>query len=76
MKKYWFRPAMLLAAIGAAGALSGCATVKPWQRDQLARNVMTFDADGNPAGYHDHIYFSKEASAGGRDARGGGCGCN
>jgi hypothetical protein len=58
--------------------LGGCAHigVKPWQRDLLARNVMQPDSDGNITGYHDHIYFSKEGSTGGRSADGGGCGCN
>ena len=64
--------------LAALGALAGCAGtgVKPWQRDQLARNVMQMDSDGNITAYRDHIYFSKEASAGGRSADGGGCGCN
>ena len=58
--------------------LGGCAHigVRPWQRDQLARNVMQPASDGNIAGYRNHIYFSKEASAGGQSADGGGCGCN
>lgn len=65
-------PALGLALLG------GCAHVgvKPWQRDILARNVMQPDSDGNISGYHDHIYFSKEAAEGGRSAEGGGCGCN
>jgi len=69
----------LALTLGAAGAaLAGCAQVgvKPWQRDQMARNVMALDAEGNLGGYHDHIYFSKEAAMGGHDANGGGCGCN
>lgn len=58
--------------------LAGCAHVgvKPWQRDVLARNVMQMDSEGNVSGYRDHVYFSKEAAAGGRSADGGGCGCN
>jgi hypothetical protein len=58
--------------------LGGCAQigVKPWQRDQLARNVMMPDSEGNLSGYHDHIYFSKEGATGGHSASGGGCGCN
>lgn len=58
--------------------LGGCVHlgVKPWQRDILARNVMSPDSDGAITGYHDHIYFSKEGATGGRNAEGGGCGCN
>jgi hypothetical protein len=67
--------AMLLS--GAAIA-SGCASlgVKPWQRDVLAREEMQLNADPLDAAIDDHLYFSKEASSGGRSFAGGGCGCN
>jgi hypothetical protein len=32
--------------------------------------------DQHDAAIDDHIYFSKEASSGGRGFAGGGCGCN
>ena len=59
-------------------ALAGCAGlgVKPWERDVLAKREMSLDADAAQAGLDDHIYFSKEASSGGRGFGGGGCGCN
>lgn len=58
--------------------LSGCANlgVQPWERDVLARPEMSLDADPLDAAIDDHIYFSKEASSGGRGFGGGGCGCN
>jgi hypothetical protein len=61
-----------------AFALSGCAHVgvQPWERDVLARPEMSLDADPMDAAIDDHIYFSKEASSGGRGFGGGGCGCN
>jgi hypothetical protein len=37
---------------------------------------MQLDADPIAASLDDHIYFSKEASSGGRSFGGGGCGCN
>jgi hypothetical protein len=57
---------------------SGCSSlgVKPWQRDVLAREEMQLDADPLDAAIDDHMYFSKEASSGGRSFAGGGCGCN
>ena len=57
---------------------AGCAHlgVEPWQRDVLARPQMSLDADPLEAAIDDHIYFSKEASSGGRGFGGGGCGCN
>ena len=59
-------------------ALGGCANVgaKPWQRGTLARADMQVEPDPVLAGLDDHIYFSKEASSGGRGFGGGGCGCN
>ena len=58
--------------------LQGCASVgvEPWQRDVLARPEMSLDAAPVDAAIDDHIYFSKEASSGGRGFGGGGCGCN
>jgi hypothetical protein len=64
--------------LAACFALQGCASVgvEPWQRDVLARPEMSLDASPVDAAIDDHIYFSKEASSGGRGFGGGGCGCN
>jgi hypothetical protein len=58
--------------------LTGCSSigVRPWQRDVLAREEMQLSADPLDAAIDDHLYFSKEASSGGRSFAGGGCGCN
>ena len=64
---------LCLAAAGTA-ALGGCAGVEPWERDLHARADMK--PDSHDAAIDDHIYFSKEASSGGRGFAGGGCGCN
>ena len=56
--------------------LSGCTTVQPWQRETLARPDMDLVSDPLQANLDDHVYFSKEASSGGRSFGGGGCGCN
>ncbi|MDX1403317.1 MAG: DUF4266 domain-containing protein [Woeseiaceae bacterium] len=58
--------------------LGGCSTmgVEPWERDVLAKDEMQLVADPLEAAIDDHIYFSKEASSGGRGFGGGGCGCN
>ena len=64
-----------LATLAAAAALTaGCTGVEPWERDLHARADMK--ADAHDAAIDDHIYFSKEASSGGRSFAGGGCGCN
>jgi hypothetical protein len=57
-------------------ALAGCASVQPWERDVLARPEMSLDNAPLDAAIDDHIYFSKEATSGGRGFGGGGCGCN
>jgi hypothetical protein len=71
------RSRVLLAVLATAG-ISGCGSlgVKPWQRDALAREEMQLDSDPLDAAIDDHLYFSKEASSGGRSFAGGGCGCN
>ena len=67
--------AATLAAIAVAAVVtSGCAGIEPWERDLHARADMK--ADAHDAAIDDHIYFSKEASSGGRSFAGGGCGCN
>jgi cytochrome c biogenesis protein CcmG/thiol:disulfide interchange protein DsbE len=50
--------------------------VRPWERGLLAGDAMRLDADLLDLSIDDHIYFSKEASSGGRGFGGGGCGCN
>jgi hypothetical protein len=62
--------------IGAFLLLAGCSNmgVKPWERDLHARTDMQSSA--MDAAIDDHVYFSKEASSGGRSFGGGGCGCN
>ena len=71
---YALRLALALAALLAAA--SGCATVKPWDRDLLAKPQMRFVPHPMLTAVDQHIYFSKEGSTGGMDVAGGGCGCN
>ena len=67
---------VLVTLIALAASACGSIGAKPWQRGYLARADMQLDADPVQAGLDDHIYFSKEASSGGRGFGGGGCGCN
>lgn len=55
---------------------SGCTSVKPWEREVLARPDMAWDPDPLESGLRSHIFFSKEAALGGNGTGGGGCGCN
>jgi glutamine synthetase adenylyltransferase len=69
--------AILLTVL--AASLSGCASfgnVQPWEKGTLARSEMTFGDSHLFNRFDDHIYTSREASAGGAGVGGGGCGCN
>jgi hypothetical protein len=59
-------------------SLSACSSlgVEPWERDLLAKKEMALTSSPIDAALDDHIYFSKEASSGGKSFGGGGCGCN
>lgn len=70
------RAAMLAALVTTAGTACSSMGVEPWERDVLAREEMQLVTNPVEAAIDDHIYFSKEASSGGRGFGGGGCGCN
>ena len=67
-----------LAVVIACSALllSGCADVKPWDRDLLAQKKMQLVPAPVDNALDEHVYFSKEAASGGQGVGGGGCGCN
>lgn len=71
-------PVLIATAVLASLGLGACSHLgaKPWERSVLARPDMQASADPVQAGLDDHVYFSKEASSGGRGFGGGGCGCN
>lgn len=54
---------------------TGCATVKPWQKGDLADPLMMFDANPIDAGIREHYLDYREGSVGGTGAQSGGCGC-
>lgn len=68
----------LAAALALATAVAGCAWAppRPWEKGELAKPAMQFDADRLEARYQEHVYQSKEAASGGLGVGGGGCGCN
>ena len=54
----------------------GCSSVSPWERGNLAKEVMAINPSPHLNGFRDHIFTSKEASHGGHAGGAGGCGCN
>jgi hypothetical protein len=75
MKSRLWRVPLLAVAIA---VVCGCSSLgaKPWQRGTLAREDMQLGGEPMDAAIDDHLYFSREASSGGRGFAGGGCGCN
>jgi hypothetical protein len=72
------RLVITVLALGLAVLTTACGSlgVKPWQREVLSRSDMRPDGAGLDDAIDNHLYFSKEASSGGRSFGGGGCGCN
>jgi len=50
--------------------------ISPWERGILAKPQMSFQSNALESSLRKHIQHSKEASTGGHDSGGGGCGCS
>ncbi|MCX7824633.1 MAG: DUF4266 domain-containing protein [Verrucomicrobiae bacterium] len=75
MNRATFLALLILLAL-ACGGLTGCNVVKPWERGTLADYTMRSDRDPLFVAAREHVYYSREATSGGRGVGGGGCGCN
>jgi hypothetical protein len=73
MKRRWQCVAIIAAL---AWTLSGCETVRPWERGTLARSEMQLDPNVLLTDLYEQVYYSKEASRTGTRPAGAGCGCN
>jgi len=69
-------PRLFLPGVIALLVNSGCANVKPWQRETLADYTMRADRDPLRVSQMQHVWFSREEANGGGGVGGGGCGCN
>jgi hypothetical protein len=65
----------LLSVLAVSATACSSMGVEPWERDVLAKEEMQLVSDPLEVTLDEHIYFSKEASSGGRGFGGGGCGC-
>lgn len=71
------KPILLALAITlCALTISGCAMVKPWEREYLADPIMQFDSNKEEKAVREHFLGTREGSAGSFGVSGGGCGCN
>jgi hypothetical protein len=66
----------LFIALAASLAAGGCARVKPYQREHLARPSMVGDREPGETRFEQHARGSREGADGGTGEAGGGCGCN
>jgi hypothetical protein len=72
----WNSRHLLLLGALLLGA-SGCITIQPYERENLARSDMQFGGGGGAVhGAEAHATEVREGAAGGFEAAGGGCGCN
>lgn len=70
-----FSYSLFILALSGIG-LQACQTVRPWQREHLAKPQMTFQEDKDEGLLEQHTYEYREGTIGGLGGGGGGCGCN
>jgi len=70
------RNLILIFLLLSAFLFSGCETVEPWQKANLADYTMKPDRDPLESSMREHIFYTREAASGGKGVGGGGCGCN
>jgi len=59
-----------------ATVASGCAVVRPWEREILAKPVMQLDRDPTEVRLREGLLGYREGSTGALGSSGGGCGCD
>jgi hypothetical protein len=76
MSKSGIRITLLLVVF----CTSACSRIEPWvkpyERQNIADKVMSFERDPVATSYLHHVYDARESARGGDGASGGGCGCN
>lgn len=66
----------LILAISFLSIASGCARVKPYQREYLSEPAMVSDRTKSTRRFEQHRAGAREGADGGTGEPGGGCGCN
>ena len=66
----------LALAVLAALMSSGCATVRPYEREHLTDRIMSFQADAKADARLTKSFDAREGSTGGNGGAGGGCACS
>jgi len=74
MTRRWASRVALLLPL--AGVVSGCATVRPYERSVLQSAVMAFPADALQTKNDGHVVGTRESMVGATGSGGSSCGCN
>ena len=71
---------MRLTAVFLLVLTAGCSNIDPWvkpyERANLAEEVMKLDRNPVSNSYMNHVYEAREGARGASGSSGGGCGCN
>ena len=70
------RPLALALALAGSSVATGCATVRPWEREALAAPAMAEEPSPEGAAFDAHFAGAREGALDPGTAGGGGCGCN
>lgn len=73
MNKNW--QILLLLVMVFTIYITGCATVKPIERERLSDPNMIFDENPIEKGIQNHYLYIREGTQGADGAKSGGCGC-
>ena len=71
----------ILLSVSIMGSV-GCSSMKlepwvtPYERNNLADPIMSFNRSPVAAAYLHHVYQAREGARGAEGGSGGGCGCN
>ncbi|MCR8922379.1 DUF4266 domain-containing protein [Dasania sp. GY-MA-18] len=67
---------ILLLLLAASAGCSIQPWVKPYERQNMADPIMSFERDPVADTYTHHVYQAREGARGAEGGGGGGCGCN
>ncbi len=77
--KLFFKAVSVVAFVGALGGC-GSMELKPWvspyERNNLADPIMSFNRAPVAVAYLHHVHQAREGARGAEGGGGGGCGCN
>ena len=68
--------ALLLGAFGGCSSMELKPWVSPYERNNLADPIMSFNRAPVSASYIHHVHQAREGARGAEGGGGGGCGCN